>query len=91
MFNSVIDPIFCADIFVFAAEADKYMFKVNNRNSRLMCWTCTKLTIKTSEWRLCSAFIKHIYYIDLVFHCLTLNMDIPDGFILQIWNNEIAN
>ena len=27
-----------------------YLFKVNNRNTRKKCETCSKLTIKTPEW-----------------------------------------
>ena len=36
--------------------ADKFMFKVNNRNTRTRCEICSKLTIKTPErrhWRKC--------------------------------------
>ena len=31
--------------------ANIYLFKVNNRNSRKRCEICSKLTIKTAEWR----------------------------------------
>ena len=31
--------------------AGKYMFKVNNRNTRTMCEICSELTIKTPEQR----------------------------------------
>ena len=30
-------------------KTDDYMFKVNNRNNRTRCETCSKLTIKTPE------------------------------------------
>ena len=32
--------------------AGNYMFKVNNRNTRKRCKICSKLIIKTPEWRL---------------------------------------
>ena len=32
-------------------SANIYLFKVNNRNTRKGCEVCSKLTIKTSEWR----------------------------------------
>ena len=28
-----------------------YLFKVNNENTRTMCEICSKLTVKTPEWR----------------------------------------
>ena len=31
--------------------AGMYLFKVNNRNTRTICDICSKLTIKTLEWR----------------------------------------
>ena len=31
--------------------ANIYLFKVNNKNTRKMCEICSKLTIKTPEWR----------------------------------------
>ena len=45
---------------------NNYMFKVNNRNTRIRCKICSKLTIKTPKrrhWRLSGVFIinfKHI-------------------------------
>ena len=35
----------------FIYPAVNYMFKVNNRNTRTVCEICSKLTIKTPEWR----------------------------------------
>ena len=32
-----------------AIPANNYMFKVNNRNTRIRCEICSKLTIKTPE------------------------------------------
>ena len=59
--------------------AGNYMFKVNNRNSRTRCETCSKLTIKTPERRHChrsDVFIvnfEHISYLVLVFLLLNLS------------------
>ena len=33
------------------SPAGNYMFKVNSRNTRTRCEVCSKLTIKTPEWR----------------------------------------
>ena len=35
----------------FIYPAVNYMFKVNNRNTRTVCEICSKLTIRTPEWR----------------------------------------
>ena len=50
-----------------------YLLKVNDRNTRARCETCSKLTIKTPErrhWRLSGVFIvnfEHISHLVLVF------------------------
>ena len=49
------------------------MFKVNNRNTRTRCDICSKLTIKTPEWRQ-NVFIvnfEHTSHLVLVFLSLT--------------------
>ena len=54
------------------------MLKVNNRNSRTRCETCSKLTIKTPElhqWRRYGVFIvnfEHIYQSTFTFSKLTI-------------------
>ena len=53
--------------------AGNYMFKVNNRNTRTRCDICSKLTIKTPEWRQ-NVFIvnfEHTSHLVLVFLLLT--------------------
>ena len=56
-----------------------YLLKVNNRNTRTMCETCSKLTIKTPErcyWRRSAVFIvnfEHLPHLVLIFLVLTLN------------------
>ena len=58
---------------------DHQMFKVNNRNNRTRCKTCSKLTIKTPKrrhWRRCDLLIgksEHISHLALVFLLLTLS------------------
>ena len=44
---------------------DIYLLKVNNRNTRLKCETCSKLTIKTPErhWRRSSVFIANFEHV----------------------------
>ena len=59
--------------------AINYMFKVNNRNTRIRCKICSKLTINTPErcyWPRSGVFIvnfEHISHPSLVFLLLTLN------------------
>ena len=56
-----------------------YLLKVNNRNTRIRCEICSKLTIKTPErrhWRSSGVFIvnfEHISHLVLVFLLLTLS------------------
>ena len=63
------------------------MFKINNRNTRTRCETCSNLTIKTPEQRqwLCSGvFIvkfEHISHLVLVLLLLTLNRQMPTGLL----------
>ena len=57
-----------------------YLLKVNNKNTRARCETCSKLAIETPErrhWRHSGVFIvnfEHISDLALVFLLLTLNM-----------------
>ena len=59
--------------------ADIYVFNVKNGNTRTMCDTCSKLTIKTPEgrhWRCSGAFIvnsEHNSHIFLVVQMFTVN------------------
>ena len=63
----------------FSIPAEKYMFKVNNRNIRTRFEICSKLTIKTPErccWHCSGVFIinfEHISHLFLVFLLLTLS------------------
>ena len=56
-----------------------YLLKVNNRNTRTRCETCSKLTIKTPERRQWRRFwcifvnFEHISHLVLVFLLLTLS------------------
>ena len=60
-------------------SASIYLFKVNNRNTRKRCETCSKLTIKTTErrqWSCSGVFIvnfEYIWHLFLLFLLLTLN------------------
>ena len=65
--------------YTYFTPASIYLFKISIRNTRTMCEICSKLTLKTSEWRhwLCSgvsiASFENISYIVLGFPLLTLN------------------
>ena len=60
--------------------AGNYMFKVKNRNTRIRCEICSKLTIKTPERRQWCRFgvftvnFEHISHLILVFLLLTLSI-----------------
>ena len=63
-----------------ANPVDIYLLKVNNRNTKTRCETCSKLTIKTperrDERRRSGVFIvnfEHISHLVLVFPLLTLS------------------
>ena len=53
---------------------DKYMFKVNNKKTWLICWMCSKLKVNTA-WHRLGVFIvdlDHRQHINIVFLLLTL-------------------
>ena len=62
-----------------------YLLKVNIRNARRRCEICSKLIIKTAEWRhwrRSGVFIinfEDISHLVLVFILLNLNMQLPAG------------
>ena len=56
---------------------NKYMFKVNNKNIRLICWMCSNIN---TAWHSSSVFIvdyDHSQHINIVFLLLTLNKFLP--------------
>ena len=67
-----------------------YLLKVNNRNTRIRCEICSKLTIKIPkrrQWRRSGIFIvnfEHTPHLVLVFLLLTLNILLPAGSWLSI-------
>ena len=75
--------------------AGKYIFKVNNRNTRTRCEICSKLTIKTPErrqWRRSVVFIvnfEHIYHLVLVFLLLTLSRSMSAGLFPSLFSRYI--
>ena len=47
-----------------------YLFKINNKNTRKSCETCSKLIVKTLErrqWRRFGVFIDNFEYISPIF------------------------
>ena len=66
--------------FVLTDPVGIYLLKVNNRNTRARCETCSKVNNKDTRvtcWRRSGVFIvnfKHISHLVLVFLLLTLNM-----------------
>ena len=75
-----------SEISLFPVISDSiYLFKVNNSNTRKMCEICSKLTIKTREWRHghhYNVFIVNFEYVShfsLVFLLLTLNKEMFAG------------
>ena len=68
------------------------LLKVNNRNTRTRCEICSKLTIKTLEWRhwrLSGVFIvnfEHISHLALLFLKLTLSWWMPPA--MSQWDSS---
>ena len=65
--------------------AGKYMFKVNNRNTRTRGEICSKITVKTIRTT-SGVFVvnfEHISHLVLVFRLLTLNMLLLGDTLLQ--------
>ena len=65
-----------------------FLLKVNNRNPRIMCEICLKLTLKTPErrqWRRSCVFVcfEHISHLALGFLLLTVNMSLPSGYFAK--------
>ena len=64
-----------------------YLLKANNRTNRTRREICSNLTIKITErrhWRHSGVFIVNVEYIShlvLMFLLLTLNMQLPAGFL----------
>ena len=67
-----------------------YLLKVNNRNTRTRCETCSKLTIETPEGHHKCYFgvfivnFEHISHFVIVFLLLTLNMQLPAGSVKHL-------
>ena len=76
----VSQPAFAHDHLPKTIPVGIYLLKVNNRNTRTRCEICSKLTIKTPEWRQrhrSGVFIvnfEHTLHLVLLFLLLTLNM-----------------
>ena len=90
---------YCGLVCLFAGTrlpTGKYMFKVNNRNTRTRCEIWSKLTIKTpgqSHWRCSSVFIVHFEHISLlflVFLLLTWSRKMPTGLCIHINWSKLA-
>ena len=65
-----------------APPASIYQLKVNNRNTRTGCEICSKLTIKTRQWRrsgVCIINFEHISLLVPLFLLLPFNMKFPTG------------
>ena len=76
-------------------SAGIYLLKVNNRNTRIRCEICSKLTIKTperSQWRqwrgsgVCIVNFEHISHLVLVLLLLTVNKYLPTGISVIFYN-----
>ena len=89
--QALYDLIKFSDLFL----AKINLFKVNNRNTRKWCKTCSKLTIKRPErghwrryegpqWHRSSVF-EHISLLLLVFLLLTLNRSMSNGLWLPLF------
>ena len=75
----------------FTNPVGNYMFKSNNRNTRTRSEICSKLTINTPERRhrrrssgVFIVIFEYLSHLILVFLLLTLNMQLPAGYIHQL-------
>ena len=72
---------------------DKYMFKVNNKKIRLICWMCSKIKLNTT-WHRSGVFIvvfDQSQYISIVFLLLTLNEYVSVGCerqVIMFWKQK---
>ena len=91
--GSTRDPRFChiqANHTFSTNSAGIGLFKVNNESTRILCEICSKLTIKTSEWRhyshsgVFTVNFEWIWHIALVFKLLTMNKHIPAVNLVHI-------
>ena len=72
---------------------DKYMFKVNNKKIRLICWICSKLKVSTAWPRLCVFIVDldHSQHINIVFLLLTLKKHlsaVQERQVITFWKNK---
>ena len=71
----------------------KYMFQVNNKKIRLICWMCSKLKINTA-WHRSSVFtvdFDHSQHISTVFLLLTWNKYFSVGCerqVIMFWKHK---
>ena len=72
---------------------DKYMFKVNNKKIRLICWMCSNIKLNTT-WHRLGVFIVDFdqsQYISIVFLLLTLNKHVSVGCerqVIMFWKQK---
>ena len=67
-------------------RTDKYIFKVNNKKTRLICWNCSKLKINAA-WHRTGVFVfgfDHNQHINSVSLLLTLNKCLSVGCERQV-------
>ena len=73
-----------------------YLFKVQNRNTRISCKLCSKLTIRTPEWGHWHLFgilivnFVHILHLSLVFLLKTLSIYLLAGLLNVINHTKVA-
>ena len=79
----------------FLISSNNYLLRIDNRNTRKRCEICSKLTIKTPEWRqlTCCSIVfvvnsEHISHIFLLFLLLTLNKQLFAVKALKIARNR---
>ena len=97
-YNQVFDVV-TFNLIVFSPHEPPglYLFKVSNGNTTTTCEICSKLTIKTPEWRYWRRFgifivnFEQISHIVVVFSLLALNKQMSAGkalsmYIFQKWN-----
>ena len=88
--SSCLQLVFLLYVFSLAFPANIYLSKINHGNNKSMCNICSKLTIKTPEWRhwrrsgIFIVISQNGSHMVLLFPLLTLNKYMLTGLMLHL-------
>ena len=88
--SSCLHLVFSLYVFSLAFPANIYLSEINHVNNKSICNICSKLTIKTPEWRhwrrsgIFIVISQNVSHMVLVFPLLTLNKYMLTGLMLHL-------